>query len=107
MKERRQYERFRLTIPARMEMVTSHRNQIFDFETRDISAGGAFIINAMEQFTEGTRFKINLTVTSKKIKELTGAKSLIESEGNVVRSTPKGVAVHFDRECQILSLRGL
>jgi c-di-GMP-binding flagellar brake protein YcgR len=106
MKERRQYERFSLTIPARMEMMMSSRKQIFDFETRDISAGGAFI-DTMEQFPEGIRFKLDLTISSQKIKELTGAKSLIECEGNVVRSTPKGVAVHFDRECQILSLRGL
>ena len=106
MEERRQYERFPLTIPARMEMMSSGRKKIFDFETRDISAGGAFI-NTTEQFPEGTRFKLELTVASKKIKELTGAKSLIESEGNVVRSTPKGVAIQFDRDCQIVSLRGL
>ena len=106
MEERRQFERFPLTIPARMEMITSEKKQVFDYETRDISASGAFIYNK-ESFPEGTRFKINLTVPSKRIKELTGAEGLIESEGNVVRSTPKGVAIHFDRECQILSLRGL
>ena len=106
MKERRQYERFPLTIPARMEMMNKNRKQIFDLETRDISASGAFI-NTAEQFPEETRFKLYLTAASKKIKELTGAKSLIKSEGKVVRSTSTGVAIHFDRECQILSLRGL
>jgi len=87
-------------------MITSSRKQIFDLETRDISASGAFI-NTAEQFPEGTRFKLNLTVASEKIKELTGAKSLIESEGKVVRSTPTGVAIQFDRNCRIMSLRGL
>ena len=106
MKERRQYERFPLTIPARMEMMTSRRKQIFDFDTKNISAGGAFI-NTTEQFPEGTRFKLDLTVESKKIKELTGAKSLIESEGSVVRSSDTGVAIQFYKDCRIMSLRGL
>jgi hypothetical protein len=89
-----------------VETIISDRKEVFDLKTKDISACGAFI-NTTEQFLEGTRFKLNLTVASKKIKELTGVKSLIESEGNVVRSTPTGVAIHFDRECQILSLKGL
>jgi len=87
-------------------MMNNDRKQIFDLETRNISAGGAFI-NTIEQFPEGTRFKLDLTVTSEKIKELTGAKSLIESEGSVVRSTLTGVAIQFDRDCRIMSLRGL
>jgi len=32
---------------------------------------------------------------------------IIECEGNVVRYTPEGVAVCFDKECQILSLKCL
>ena len=106
MQERRQFERFRLTRPARIEMLTSHRKQIFDFETRDVSAGGTFI-NTREQFPEGTRFKIVITISSERLKDLTGVNSLMESIGNVVRSTPEGVAIQFDGDCEILSLRGL
>jgi c-di-GMP-binding flagellar brake protein YcgR len=106
MKERRQYERFPLTLPPRMEMISSSQKRIFEFQTRDISAGGA-VINTTEQFPEDTRFKFDLTVSSKKIKELTGAKSLIECEGNVVQSTSTGMAIHFDRNCRIMSLRSL
>ena len=106
MKERRQYERFLLTLPTRMETINSGKKQLFDLKARDVSASGAFIYTP-EPFSEGTRFKLDLTVPSERIKELTGAESLIECEGNVVRSTPTGVAIHFDRECQIMSLRGL
>ena len=106
MKERRQYERFPLSLPARLETITSDKKEVFDFETRDISASGAFIYNK-ESFPEGTRFKIDLTVPSEKIKELTGAQSLIECEGSVVRSTPTGVAIRCDKKCQILSLKGI
>ena len=106
MKERRMYERFQLSLPARLEMNSTGKKEIFELQTRDISAGGVFI-NTMDQFPEGTRFKLDLTISSERIKKLTGVNSLIESTGNVVRSTTEGVAIQFDRDCQILSLRGL
>ncbi len=106
MKERRLYERFILTLPTRMGTINSGKKQVFELETRDISASGAFIYTK-ESFPEGTRFVLDFTVPSDRIKELTGVKSLIECEGNVVRSTDTGMAIHFDKECQIMSLRGL
>ena len=105
MKERRQFERFPLTLPARMEPIGLDRKQVFELKTRDISSSGAFI-NTAEQFSEGERFKLNLVASSEKIKKLTGAKSLIECEGSVIRSTPSGVAISFDTDCQIMNLRG-
>ena len=106
MKERRQFERFPLTLPARMKMITSKDNQVFEFETWDISAAGAFVITK-EKFSEGTRFKLDLTVPSNRIKKLTGLQSLLESEGRVVRSSPIGVAIQFDKKCHIMSLKSL
>lgn len=106
MDERRQFERFSINLPARMETIDSDKKQIFELKTRDISASGAFIDTATP-FSDGTRFKLNLTVHSKKIKELTGAQSLIECEGVVIRSTTQGVAICFEKECQILGLKGL
>ena len=106
MKERRQFERFPLTLPARMKMITSKDNQVFEFETWDISAAGAFVITK-EKFSEGTRFKLDLTVPSSRIKKLTGLQSLLESEGRVVRSSPIGVAIQFDKKCHIMSLKSL
>jgi hypothetical protein len=104
MIERRRLERFQLTLPARMETITSQKKQVFEFETRDISAAGAFVYTS-EPFSLDTRFGIKLTTNSNRIKELTDAQSLIECEGSIVRSTEKGVAIRFDRECQILSLK--
>jgi c-di-GMP-binding flagellar brake protein YcgR len=103
MKDRRQFERFSLTLPARMEAVVSNRKQIFKLKTKDISAAGAFV-NTTEIFSNGTQFKMDFTIPSNKIKELTGVFSLIECEGSIVRSTPKGMAICFNKECQILSL---
>jgi hypothetical protein len=104
MEERRAFERFTLMLPARMEMVISGKRQVFDFKTKNVSAGGAFL-NTSEEIPEGTRLELKLTIPSDKIKKLTGVQSCIEVEGVVVRSTPDGVAICFDGECQILSLK--
>ena len=103
MEERREFERFQLALPARLEIATSVKKEIFDTQTRDISAVGVFLLTT-ERLSEGTRCRLELTVPSNRIKELTGAQSLIKVEGTVVRSTPDGVAICFDGECQILTL---
>ncbi len=107
MKERRRFERFSLTLPTRMETVSSGQKKVFEFETRDISACGVFIHNAFDSLVEGTRIKLNLIAGSERIRDITGSQSLIEAEGSVVRSTPTGVAICFDKECQIMSLKCL
>ena len=104
MEERREYERFQLALPVRLENTTSVKQEIFDAQTRDISAAGAFLFTK-ERFFEGTRCRLELMVPSNRIKEITGAQGLIKVEGTVVRSTPDGVAICFDGECQILSLK--
>ena len=105
MKERREYERFQLALPAMLQMATSVQKEIFDAQTRDISAAGAFLLTT-ERLSEGTRCRLELTIPSNRIKEITGAQSLIKVEGTVVRSTLEGVAICFDGECEILSLKG-
>ena len=106
MQERRKYERFQLELPARLEMNSLERTEIFELQTRDISAAGALLLGTTEQFPAGTRCQLEMIVTSEKIKELTGVQGLIKIEGTIVRSTPEGVAVCFNGDCQILGLKG-
>ena len=106
MKERRTYERFQLSLPARLEMNSTERTKIFELQTKDISAAGALLMGTAEQFPTGTRCQLELIVTSERIKELTGVQGLIKLEGTIVRSTPDGVAICFDGECEILGLKG-
>jgi len=106
MRERRQYERFPLTLPTRIETTVSNKKQVFEVETRDVSAIGAFIYISDPPFSESTCFKVYLTVPSGRIKALTGARGLIECEGNIVRYTPTGVGIRFNGKCQIISLKG-
>jgi hypothetical protein len=105
MKDRRNYERFQLELPARLTINSSRSTEIFELQTRNISAAGAFL-NFTERFAIGTRCQVELTITSARIKELTGAQSVIKTEGIVVRSTPEGIAICFDGDCQILGLKG-
>ncbi len=101
----RKFERFALRIPVRAEMYLSDKRQVFDLRSRDISASGAFIYTP-EAFPNGTKLKLNLTVPNTKIKKITGAESWIDCDGIVVRSTPSGFGIHFDRRCRILGLKG-
>jgi PilZ domain len=102
--ERRAYERFQLGLPTRVEVISSGGGQVFEAQTRNISARGAFL-NTQEALPEGSRVRLDLTVESERITELTGAQGLIKVEGTVVRSTPEGIAIHFDGEATILGLR--
>jgi len=106
MKERRTYERFQLSLPARLEMNSSETREIFELQTRDISAAGALLSGTTGQLPTGTRCQLELIVTSERIKELTGVHGLIKIAGTIVRSTPEGVAVRFDGDCEILGLKG-
>jgi hypothetical protein len=108
MKERRQFKRFKTNLPVRMEAVMEDKTKVFDFETKDISAAGVFIYTKESPFfPDGTRFTVDLTIPENSIKELSDLKSLIECEGSMVRYNSEGMAIHFDRECYIMSLRGL
>ena len=105
MQERRKYERFQLELPARLEMNSMKKKEIFELQTRDMSSAGAFLLTT-ERFSEGTRCQLELIVISERIKELTGVQGLIKIVGTEVRSTPDGVAICFDGDCQILGLKG-
>ncbi len=101
---RRKFERFEIELPARMETISLSKKQVFDLVTKNISASGAFV-SANNSFSDGLRIKMSLTTQNKKLIELTGAYGLIECEGSIVRTTPTGVGICFNKDCQILSLR--
>ena len=103
MEERRRFERFQLRLPVRMEVIISGKRQVFDLETKDVSAAGVFI-ETSERFSEGTPVQLSMTLSSDRIRELTGSQSLIKVKGIVVRSSPTGLAVGFAGRREILSL---
>jgi hypothetical protein len=106
LKERRQYERFMFPIPVRIETLMTVRKKVLDLVTRDISVSGIFI-TTLTSFPERTRFILDFTIPTDSIKGLKDKKSLRGYTGNMVRSTSYGIAINFDRECQIESLKAL
>jgi hypothetical protein len=102
--ERRTYERFRLALPARVGVVSSGREEVFEARTRDISASGAFLLTTA-RCPAGSKVQLELAVQSKRIAQLTGAQCCIKVEGTVVRFDPEGIAVSFNHGLRILGLR--
>jgi hypothetical protein len=106
MKERRQYERFMFPIPVRIETMMTDGKTVLDLVTRDISVSGTFI-TTLTYFPERTRFILDFAILSDSIKGLKEEKSLRGYSGSLVRSTPYGIAINLDRECQIEGLKAL
>jgi hypothetical protein len=105
MNERRQYGRFSFPFPIRLETITTNGKQVLNLTAKNISASGTFI-STLTSFPEGTRFILELTFpsndqTHKYVKTLNGC------IGSLVRSTPHGIAIQFDRECQMECLKVL
>jgi hypothetical protein len=104
MKERRQKKRFAAAIPGKLDAITSSRTRVLDVETRDISAIGAFIYTKEASYLPAdARFILNLAIPNKSNKKIKNIKGLTECVGSMVRSTSDGIAIRFDRECQIVS----
>jgi hypothetical protein len=106
MKERRQHERFISRFPVRLESMTAGRKEFFDLVARDISASGTFI-TTITSFPEGTRFNLDFTIPRNTVEKLNSVGSMIKYTGCMVRSTPRGIAIQFDKESQIETLKGL
>ena len=106
MKERRQHERLMFALPVRIETMMTGRIKVLDLATRDISVSGTFI-TTLTSFPERTRFILDFTIPSDSIKGLNDVKNLRGYTGSMVRSTPHGMAINFDRECQIEGLKAL
>ena len=106
MIDKRQYERFSFPLPVRLKAMTTDRTKVIDLYTRDLSVSGTFITTLMS-FPEETRFTLDFTIPTDSIKKLKDVQSLKGYTGSMVRSTPQGIAIHFDRECQIKSLKAL
>ena len=104
MHEKRKYERSDLKLPGKIEMVTPGKPEVLGAVTRDISAGGAFFHPA-EPVPKGERVKLIMILSSEKLKELTQAECLIKVGGTVVRSGPKGMAIGFDENYQVMPLK--
>lgn len=82
------------------------RKKVLDLKTRDISYSGTFI-TTLTSFPDKTLFILDFTIPSDNLEEFNDIESLMGCTGSMVRSTPHGIAIQFDKECQIESLKSL
>jgi len=106
MKERRQYGRISFPLPVRLETLTTNGKKVLDLVTKDISASGTFIPTPTS-FPEGTKFILYLTSPGNNNQTLNHLKRLKGCIGRLVRSTSHGIAIQFNRECQMETLKVL
>ena len=106
-RERRRLGRFRLEIPATIEVVNSDWERVKrGLKTSNISSGGAFF-HTKEPLPEGTPVKIDLILPLDKLKHLKKdhKQAYIKVSGKVLRSESKGMAISFDQDYVIRPLR--
>ena len=106
-KERRKLGRFRLEIPAKIEMICSEWGKVvLDLRTINISCGVAFF-HTEQPLPEGTPVKIDLILSLEKLKKLENdhRQAYIKMTGKVLRSESKGMAISFDQKYVIRPLR--
>ncbi len=100
-RERRRLERFSLELPTMIYAAGSRveAEREFAAQTRDISAGGAFV--CLEPLPEvGTRCRLKLDVVIASLPQLLNVPERVHVtvKGTVVRQNAHGVGVSFDAQ---------
>ena len=106
MEERRRHKRLTIPLPVRLNVIDGSKEMVLDLEARDISYSGTYV-PTITIFPEGTRFVLDFTIPSDNLKKFKSLDSLIGCAGTMVRSEPHGIAIEFDKECQIKNLKDL
>ncbi len=98
MREKRQFERFDIQVPAVVKIPGDNGNTVkLDLKTHNLSAGGTFV-KLGESLSLGCEVKIDIMLSFEELKTpIDPLGSLILSTtGRVVRSDPNGVAICFN-----------
>ena len=104
MEDRRKDERFKLRLPAKLEVRCQYGNvdkNIVGLETDNICSGGVYF-TTLSPLGEGTPVKIDLLLDFERLKTPRNMRPLIKVIGNVVRSGRTGMAIRFKRRYQII-----
>jgi hypothetical protein len=104
MKERRVLERFKLRLPAKIEILSASQGAekpVLKLFTSNICSGGAFFPFSNPPI-QGTAVKVNLLLDNAKFKLPAVSWSLVEVKGTVLRSEPFGMAIAFEPNYKII-----
>jgi len=107
MDDKRKFERLYIEVPARIKVCSSEdkKDQLI-FQTRNVSAGGAFI-STKELLPEDTKIQVEIFLLSEEVQELDDADkgNVLIVTGQVARSGPDGMAIRFNEDYDILSVK--
>ena len=105
MENQRAFERFDLIVPAKVGIERSGEEEHeISLVSSNICAGGAFFITE-EPLPEGTRIRMDFTLSIEKLKKLLDSECRIKVKGEVVRSEEAGIAVRFHEDYQIIPVK--
>ena len=104
MKEQRLHKRFSAKLPVTLDVIATNESRVFNAETKDISASGAFIYTNEAAFIPGdTRFILFSSNPNKSRIGPKVLKPLNNCTGTMVRSTSEGIAIRFDRPAELFA----
>jgi hypothetical protein len=104
MEERRELERFKLRLPARIEVVSGvpeGGRDIINIETDNICSGGAFF-HTLSPLPKGTQVKIDMLLNFQRLRIPKNNRPHIKISGNVLRSEATGMAIQFNNGYKII-----
>ena len=100
-KERREFERFSLEVPAKLTLTREDgESESAEYVTRNISAGGA-LIKTDHPLDDGTLVDVRLTLPLDRFKELDSRTVEVRLSGHVVRAEESGSVIGFDRNVKV------
>ena len=104
MKERRKLQRFKLRLPARIEVspqAPDKETEVMKLETDNICSGGAFF-HTLSPLPEGTPVKMDFVLDTQRLRYPKDSRPLINVRGHVLRTEPTGMAIRFMKDFRIL-----
>jgi hypothetical protein len=105
MDDQRAFERFELRVPATLGIEGPEREkEDISLLTSNICAGGAFF-QTEEPLPQGTRVRMEFTLSIDKLKEMLASHCRIKVRGEVVRTDASGIAVCFDEDYEIMPVK--
>lgn len=104
MGDRRKIERFKLRLPARLDVLGRYEDvqqATLSLETDNICSGGAYF-TTLSPLPQGTSVKIDLLLDFERLQTPQHLRPRIKVNGKVLRSERTGMAVRFDKSYQII-----
>ena len=105
MGERRKHQRFKVKLPAKIEVVAGDpqgETQVVRVESDNVGLGGAFF-HTLSPLPEGTPVKVDLTLHFRDVMFPLKRQPHFKVQGRVLRSEPAGMAIRFEKRYTIAS----